>query len=117
MHIQVNTDSTISAREELAQRVEEHVGNALARFDQHVTRIEVHLGVEASGRSIGDDKRCTMEARPAGQPAVAVTHHAANLDDACSGATTKLKHLLDSRFGRQQSGHKGGETIRTGEPG
>ncbi len=116
MHIQVNTDNTISGREELAQRVEDHVGAALARFDHHLTRVEVHLAVEASGRAIGDDKRCTMEARPAGQPAVAVTHHAANLDDACSGATTKLKHLLDSRFGRQ-SAHKGGETIRTGEPG
>jgi sigma 54 modulation/S30EA-like ribosomal protein len=115
MQIQVNTDGNIVAREELTRRVEEHLATTLARFDHHVTRLEVHLAIEASGRSTGDDKRCTLEARPAGQPAVAVTHHAADLDDACSGAAHKLKHLLDSRFGRQ-SDHKGGETIRTGEP-
>jgi hypothetical protein len=115
MQIQVNTDDHISGREELVERVETQIEAALSRFGDHLTRVEVHLADEVGGRTVGDDKRCILEARPAGQQSVAVTHHAATLDAACSGAAHKLKHLLDSRFGRQHD-HKGAETIRTGEP-
>ncbi len=116
MQIQVNTDANIDGREELARRVEIQVGTALARFGQRLTRVEVHLGDESAGRSGGADMRCVLEARPAGLDPVAVTHHAATVDEACSGATQKLRNLLDSRFGRRD-GHKGAETIRTGEGG
>ena len=44
--------------------------------------------------------RCTIEARPAGQPPVAVTHHGNTLDEAYDGAAKKLAALLDSKFSR-----------------
>ncbi|MFG1643515.1 hypothetical protein ACGFMK_24745 [Amycolatopsis sp. NPDC049252] len=52
-----------------------------------------------------------LEARPAGHPPVAVTHHADSVADACHGAVRKLEHVLETQYGRAWH-HKGGETIR-----
>ena len=113
MQIQVNTDNNVDGAVELVERVTQEVETALSRFSEHLTRVEVHLGDESAGRSTGDDQRCTIEARPAGQPPVSVTHHAPAQDQACHGAVDKLERLLESRFGRQDH-RKGGDSIRTG---
>jgi hypothetical protein len=112
MQIQVNTDGNIEARDKLLHHVEAAIGTALSRFSDQITRVEVHLSDENADKSGGADKRCMLQARPAGQQPVAVTHHAATLDQACSGAAHKLQHLLESKFG-QQGEHKGGATIRS----
>jgi hypothetical protein len=111
MQIQVNTDHNFEGHGELVRYIEAEVGTALSRFDEHITRVEVHLSDENAGKSGGVDKRCMLEARPAGQQPVAVTHHAATLDEACSGAIQKLKHLLDSEFGKLED-RKGTASIR-----
>jgi len=114
MQIQVNTDANVEGRDELTGRVEAEIGAALSRFSDHITRVEVHLGDESAGRSGGADMRCVLEARPAGQAPVAVTHHAATLDEACRGAAQRLKSLLDTHFGRLDD-RKGGDSIRTSD--
>ena len=82
MQIQVRTDNNIEAREGLASQVEAELAAALSRFSDQLTRVEVHLGDESAGRSSGDDKRCMLEARPAGRAPVAVTNYAATLGEA-----------------------------------
>jgi len=114
MQIQVNTDSNVVGREDLVRRVEAEVNTALARFSERLTRVEVHLGDESAGTSTVADMRCTIEARPAGQQPVVVTHHADTVDEACRGATQKLQALLESKFGRLKN-RKGGATIRQEE--
>jgi hypothetical protein len=114
MQIQVNTDNNVEGRDALVEHVTTQIEGALSRFSEHLTRVEVHLGDESSGRSTGGDQRCTIEARPAGQAPVAVTHHASAQDLACRGAADKLAHLLESRFGRQNH-RKGGDSIRTAD--
>ncbi len=99
MQIQINTDHNIDASEAVVARVEVEIRAVLARFAEHLTRIEAHLSDESAGRSSGDDKRCMLEARPAGRAPVAVTHHAATVDEATRGALHKLQRLLDSRSG------------------
>jgi hypothetical protein len=96
----VNTDDNIEGSEELIGRVETEVAATLSRFSDRVTRVEVHLGDENAGKSGASDKRCMMEARPSGQQPVAVTHHAATLEEAYDGAAEKLGNLLESKFGR-----------------
>lgn len=100
MQIQVNSDRSIETDSELTRQVESAVNNTLKRFEQRVTRVEVHLTDVNSDKSGARDKRCVMEARPAGQDPVAVTNQAASLEEAVGGAAQKLKGLLDSRFGR-----------------
>lgn len=110
MQIQISTDKNVHAGEELAQRLEAELQAALSRFSTHITRLEVHLGDEVSGADKAD-RRCVLEARPAGRPPIAVTHHAGSLLEACHGATRKLESVLDSTYGRIEH-RKGGESIR-----
>ncbi len=100
MLIQVNTDNHISGREALTTRVEATVESALTRFSDRITRVEVHLSDENGRKSGPDDKRCVMEARLQGRQPVAVTHLAATIDDAVSGAADKMTSALDSTLGR-----------------
>ena len=112
MEIQVNTDHNIDLPEARIADVEFEVRAVLARFADHITRVEVHLGDESAGRSSGEDKRCMVEARPAGRPPVAVTDHAATLDEALRGALHKLKRLLDGEP-TSPTGHHARDSIRS----
>ncbi|MGA9828885.1 MAG: HPF/RaiA family ribosome-associated protein, partial [Rhodanobacteraceae bacterium] len=76
------------------------VGNALGRFSNHITRVEVHLTDENANKSGEHDKRCVMEARFEGRQPIAVTDHAATLDKAIHGAIHKLTSLIESTLGR-----------------
>ena len=111
MQIQVHTDKNVTVSDGMAQRIEDDLESALSRFSDQITRVEVHFGDENAGGSGGPDKRCMIEARSAGTQPVAVTHHAASMGEACSGAVHKLATLLGSRYGRSHS-HKGGDSIR-----
>jgi len=101
MQILLNTDRNIEGHEALATRVSEEVESALKRFSDRITRVEVHLRDENSDKKGGnDDMRCVMEARLEGRQPVAVTHHAATLDQAIDGAADKLASLIESTLGR-----------------
>ncbi len=111
MQIQVHTDRNVDVSDGMVRRIEADVESALSRFRDNITRVDIHLGDENAGKSGGTEKRCMVEARPTGQQPVAVTHHAASLGEACSGAVHKLEMLLESKYGRANS-RKGGESIR-----
>jgi ribosome-associated translation inhibitor RaiA len=101
MQIQINTDGNIEAHEQLAQQVEAVVRDGLQRFTEKITRVEVHLSDENSDKKFGaEDKRCLLEARPAGHQPIAVSHEAATIELAVEGALERLTHLLDSTLGR-----------------
>lgn len=70
MKIQFNTDVHIHGTEALAAQVSASIEQALERFDEHITRVEVHLSDENAGKSGQHDQRCMLEARLEGrQPA------------------------------------------------
>ncbi len=100
MKIQINTDVNIDGTEALAADVTATVEQALERFAEHITRVEVHLSDENGAKSGQRDQRCMLEARLEGRQPVAVTDHAATMEQAVHGAAHKLAHLLDSTLGR-----------------
>ncbi|MGA7240109.1 MAG: HPF/RaiA family ribosome-associated protein [Bryobacteraceae bacterium] len=100
MQIEVNTDHNIAGHEALAARVSGVVESALSQFSEHITRVEIHLSDESSHKSTPNDKRCVMEARLEGRQPVAVTDHAATVDEAVNGAAHKLARLIESTLGR-----------------
>ena len=100
MQIQVNTDKNIHGGETLTLKVKNVVDATLSRFRDQITRIEAHLSDENAHKSSGADKKCVLEARSAGLHPLAVTHVAANLEQAIQGAAEKLERLLDSTFGQ-----------------
>lgn len=109
MQIQVNTDHNIHGGEKLAAYVTTELASSLSRFDRWLTTVEVHFSEDAAGRT--EDKRCVIEARPAGAQPVAVTHHAGSVDEAYSGAAHKLEKVLDTKYSRKHD-HKGADSIR-----
>ncbi|MEV6828284.1 HPF/RaiA family ribosome-associated protein [Amycolatopsis sp. NPDC051102] len=109
MQIQVNTDHNIHGGEGLATYVTTDLEQSLSRFGTWLTGVEVHFSEDSGGKPT--DKKCVIEARPGGKQPVAVTHHAATVDDAFAGATHKLVRVLDSRYNRAYD-HKGSDSIR-----
>lgn len=114
MQVHVNTDRQVQGGESLAKWVEQETLARMVRFREHVTRIEIFLSDENGGKGGPGDKRCRMEARPAGLPPVTVTATADKLADAFTSAAEKLLRALDADLGRGKN-HKGSETIRSGE--
>lgn len=100
MQIQINTDHTIAGREALSAHIRHVVENSLAHLASHVTRVEVHVADENGTKTVSDDKRCVMEARLERRPPAAVTHQAATVHDAVTGAADKLARLIDHTLGR-----------------
>ena len=116
MQIQVNTGSGIDNSESLQRWASEHLTETLERFQQDITRIEVQLSDENSGKAGNADKRCMMEARLAGHQPVAVTHHAVTQDEAFRGAARKLLNALDHIIGKLHDHHRDRDSIRKDEP-
>ena len=100
MKIQLNTDVHIEGTEALATRVSATIEHALSHFRDHITRVEVHLSDENGARRGPRDQRCMLEARVENAKPVAVTDHAATIEQAVQGAANKLAHLLESTLGR-----------------
>ena len=111
MRIQVHTDAHIEGRDDFLQWVEAEAAEKLARFRDRVTRVEIHFSDTNGDKSSDKHKRCVIEARLSGLPALAASHQAATLADAFSGATSKLKHALEGSVERLKGRH-GRDSIR-----
>ncbi len=103
MNIQINSDNNITGTEGLSNFVESAVTETLKRFDNYITRVEVHLNDENSHKSGMNDKRCMLEARLEGMQPIAVTAHGDTIQAALKGALAKLKSSLDTTLGRLQN--------------
>lgn len=86
--------------ENVAERIEEQLRNRLARFEDRLTRLEVHITDTNASRGGSDDKQCTIEARPRGSNPVTVTAQAGDVDAAARDAGAKMVSLLDTQFGK-----------------
>ncbi|QLY33122.1 ribosomal subunit interface protein [Nocardia huaxiensis] len=111
MQIQVFADKHIGGGAPLIEEATDAIAGVLDRFSDHLTRVEAHITDVNAHKGGADDKQCSLEARPKGQPPVATTHRAGTIEDAYLGAAESMAHLLDSRFGRLHHA-KGGESIR-----
>lgn len=98
MKIQINTDKNIDGHERLETYFSGELAKSLARFEDKVTRLEVHLGDENSDKSGINDKRCLIEARPVNMQPIVVTNHADTTEKALLGALEKIKKVLGTTF-------------------
>lgn len=103
MKIQFNTDKNIEGHERLEKFFASELEKDLGRFDDKVTRIEVHLGDENSDKGGVNDKRCLIEARPAKLQPIAVTAHADTIEKAFFLAAEKIKKTLTTTFEKQNA--------------
>src|SRR5215203_1238230 len=106
MLIEVTTDHNIPGGEGLSAHVRATVETTLVKYADRLTRVMVHFTDENSHKKSDTDKRCAIEARPAGHQPMAATHLAATLDEALEGAADRLQRQLEHTFGRLDH-HKG----------
>ena len=114
MQIQVHTNDNIQGGESLIRWAQDEAAAKLARFREHVTRVELFLSDVDAGKSGVDDKRCVIEARPAGRQPVATHAEAPKVADAFTAATEKLVRALGDDIERAKD-RNGRDTIRTAE--
>lgn len=110
MQFQFNTDSSVMGTENVAERIEAQLRERLGRFEDKLTRLEVHVRDENGPKGGADDKVCTIEARPRGGDPVTVTANAEDVDAAARSAGSKMAKLLDKQFG------KADRNMRTASP-
>jgi ribosome-associated translation inhibitor RaiA len=116
MQIQINSDNHIVGSPELAGRVQALVRDALERFSDRITRVEVHLNDLNSVKGGNNDKRCLMEARLSGLQPISVNHEAGSLDLAIDGAMEKLGRAIENRLGKLSAASGGRRSGREGAP-
>ena len=102
MQFQFNSDSSVMGTENVAERIENQLRQRLARFEERLTRLEVHVADENAHKGGADDKTCMIEARVRGGAPVSVTARAGDVDAAARSAGSKLAKLLDRHFGKAE---------------
>ena len=98
MKIQINTDRTIEGSDRLSQYYTAELEKELARFEDKITRIEVHFSDENFEKFGLNDKRCLIEIRLEKKQPLAVTEHADTLEKSFYGALLKTKKVLNTTF-------------------
>ena len=108
MQVQVNSGE-IHVTQSISEMVSAEVESALGMFRERITRVVVHLHDLNGREKAGMDKRCVMEARPAGLDPIAVNFTGASFGEAITGAAGKLgravKHKLERVSDRPGAEH------------
>jgi ribosome-associated translation inhibitor RaiA len=102
MRIQVNTDKNVTGSEELRISLTSLLSEELSRFNDLITRLEVHLSDEDGKKDGQSDKRCLLEARLEGRQPIAVTSQANSHEQAVKEAIGKLKSSIETIIGRMR---------------
>jgi ribosome-associated translation inhibitor RaiA len=101
MQFQFYSDSSVMGTANVAERIESQVRQKLERFEDRLTRLEVHVSDENGAKGGADDKTCTIEARPRGGKPIGVTEHAADVDSAARRAASTMAQRLERVLGRE----------------
>ncbi len=111
MMIQINSDKHVDVNAHLAKYIETHIHHSLSRFGSQLMRVKVHLSDVDGQKGCATDKRCLLEARPAGHPPMSVSSGAADMHQAVTVAAGKMKRLLENSFGRMAD-RRTGDSVR-----
>ncbi|MFN3168961.1 MAG: HPF/RaiA family ribosome-associated protein [Phycisphaeraceae bacterium] len=102
MLIQVNFGD-VERSDAIDQFVRDKVAKELGHLTDKVTRVEVHLRDDNSAaKSSSNDKRCTMEARPAGRKPLVVDHAGDDLYSVIAETAGKLSRALKKNVDRAE---------------
>jgi hypothetical protein len=100
LFIQIHADNQIDRDRSRDGALEEQIRQRLARFEDRITDVEVHVSDSNGPRGGNADLRCTMEARVTGIAPVAAIDQGATVDRAVIGAAKKVVRALDHQLGK-----------------
>lgn len=96
MLVQIHTDKNIEGGSRFTEYFTTEINNELARFDEIVTRVEVHVTDENGNKTTPNDKKCVIEARVEKKQPIAVTAFGDTTEKAFFEALGKVERTLDS---------------------
>jgi ribosome-associated translation inhibitor RaiA len=103
MLIQVNFGD-VERSDAIDQFVRDKVESQLGHLSDKLTRVEVHLRDDNSAaKSSHNDKRCMMEARPAGRKPFVVEHAGEDLYTVISETAGKLSRAVKKNVDRAEA--------------
>jgi predicted component of type VI protein secretion system len=100
LFIQIYADNQVESDAGRNSRLEEQIRQRLARFEDRITDIEVHVSDVNGSKGGQGELRATLEARVNGIPPIAVADEGANVDRAVIAAAKKAVRALDHQLGR-----------------
>ena len=100
MIIQYNTDNTINGDQRNQVFFTNLIAEELEKYNNEITRLEVHISDENGEKSGINDIRCLIEARIKNMKPIAVSDNANTIESAITGAIAKLKASVESILGR-----------------
>jgi ribosomal subunit interface protein len=113
MQIEITTDNHVTGSDALNNHVQSTIEDALERFGDRVTWVEVHLGDENSHKTGG--AWCGIHAKLAGIDTINVSADSGTLDQAIDSATGKLLKVIERTLGRKEDPKK--RAPAHGDPG
>ena len=81
------------------------VEDALSRYGEQITTVEVHLADEDGPKNSDGAIRASVEARVAGFDPIAATSHGDDVGTALEAALAKIVRMLDGKLGRVRDHH------------
>ena len=102
MKIQINADVSSNNHVEVNKMVETIISGQLRRFEEHISRIDVHLSDDSGNKSGINDKKCIIEARVDGKNPCVVSDYSDTYEKAVTGAVAKVKSSLTSIIERMK---------------
>jgi hypothetical protein len=105
MNIQINTDKNLTIHADYQNQITEQLTTALARFENHISSVQVHLTDENGSKDGLNDKKCVLEARVDGRPPLIGSNLGETYDLALAGAIAKLKNALTTIDGKMKAHH------------
>lgn len=103
MDIFFNHDRNLDGKERIETYFSAQIKTDLSRFEDRLTRIEVHLSDQNGGKTAKNDKKCLLEARPQKLKPIAVTGTGDTIEQAINDATKKMTKSLSSLMGKLQA--------------
>ena len=102
MQVLINSDNSIQMHSKLSDAIGSYISNVLRRFEPYLVRVDVYLTGESRKNSTGEpiEKRCLLEARPKHHRSLVASNDSFEIDEAFSGAATKMQRLLENTYGR-----------------
>lgn len=103
MYIQINADRNLNVRDAFAEKLKSFITDKLHRFDENITRVDVHFA-DINGKKAGIlDKQCIIDARLNSKPPIAARAQGDNYELALKGALEKLIASLETITGKMKS--------------
>ena len=100
MFIQIRADNQIPGDNDRDNRLEEQIRQRLARFEDRITDVEVHVSDLNGSKGGHGDLRCSLEARVSGIQPIAVVEEGTDVDRTVIGAAKKAVRALDHQLGK-----------------